>query len=190
MCPSEDFSPDIMNILANHLSRGRKLYRKFNETDDAEEAAESPIDVSDLGLLSQSSNPNEPTPTQMRKLRPLTRKSVKPTRLFQSEKQKRNREAKKEEEVATDIEDAFASSPTAMGTPTGLSPTLVDVKNAESDEEKPSEVIRKRGKKVSPFDTWKRVKRGSGETSATTKGKKRDLDEVSGEQVTKKKTRA
>lgn len=194
-------------------SRGRKLYRKFNDSEDASEAAEaeSPIDVSDLGLLAQS---GDHTPTQIRQIRPLTRKSVKPTRLFQSEKQKRDREARREEEIITDIEedvDANSSSPTLIpgsGLPNIGRRSRSDVPpppsalEEGSDDEKPSEVSRKKGKKVSPFDSWRRVKKGSGEsddvakTTATAptmgKGKKRDFDaavEANGEQVIPKRTR-
>ncbi|KAL9618282.1 MAG: hypothetical protein Q9160_006993 [Pyrenula sp. 1 TL-2023] len=185
-----------------YVFRGRKIYRKFNEEDDAEEAAESPIDVSDLELLGQSTDPKRPHPTRMRNIRPLTRQSVKPTRLFQSEKKARERAAKKEDEISTDVEEDASSSSTATpDTPivrleteavNPLSPgrtlrsdTLIKAP-VESDDEKPSEVSKKKGKKSSPFDSWKRVKKGSGETTA--KGKKRDLDEAN-EMPTGKKSK-
>ena len=85
-------------------SRGKKVYRRFADDDEAEE--EEVIDEQDIGLLGQTSAEGE----HRRPIRTLTRKSIKPTRLFQTEEQKAAREREKEEEAMTDLEDEASSS--------------------------------------------------------------------------------
>jgi hypothetical protein len=74
------------------------VYKRF---DDGSEEEETTLDASDLGLLEQTGTGTE----ALNLITPLTRKSIKPTRLFQTEAQKRAREAEKAEEEVTDIED-------------------------------------------------------------------------------------
>ena len=135
--------------------------------------------------------------TSVAPLKTLTRRSIKPTRLFQTEEQKRTREAEKEEEALTDIDEQLGrdatllispSTPTkfdesetpATPPPTGRtlrstskkdlgSSDLVSVSAVENKAKKP--------KRASPFDSWKRVKAVTSRVVAEpSKGRKRGSD--------------
>lgn len=117
-------------------------------------------------------------------MRTLTRKSIKPTRLFETEVQKRARELEREEEADTDVED---SSPCNVNhkivvqneDPQNLANQSSRAKRhcPTSDESGEDHGTGRphRSKKGSPFDTWPRV-RGS-----AAKGKKRGALEMDDE---------
>jgi hypothetical protein len=187
------------------FSRGKKVFRRF---DDGSEEEETTIDPDDLGLLEHTTNGAE----AVKLLKPLTRKSIQPIRLFQTEEQKRLREAEKaEEETVTDIEEepdievgeasrytlklSTSDRQTRSATATKLAQTpegngldktedskaVIDV-----DEESPSFGKLRKGKRSSPFDSWKRLKSAPSTSPASpTKGRKRTssaLEEGNGEQ--------
>jgi hypothetical protein len=115
-------------------------------------------------------------------LKTLTRRSIKPTRLFQTEAEKRARELEKEEEALTDIEETTDGSGDQSGSPSEKSPakagrSLRSAAKASPHSENGSAV--RSGKKGSPFDTWPRVKSGTrAAASSTTKGRKRSAAEA------------
>jgi hypothetical protein len=133
-------------------------------------------------------------------LKPLTRRSVRPTRLFQTEEQKRIREAERAEEEATDIDEDSSKviaqssvrttdlvpttrqlrSTTAPGsteTPNGHALDKAEDATTEGASGGQSPMIgrAKKSKKGSPFDSWKRVKAGAAAdpTVDAAKGRKR-----------------
>jgi hypothetical protein len=126
-----------------------------------------------LGLLERNGDLASVAP-----LKTLTRRSIKPTRLFQTEEQKRTREAEKEEEALTDIEEQLGrdatllispSTPTkiaesetpATPPPTGRtlrSTSKKDLGNTDLVSASALENKAKKPKRASPFDSWKRVK--------------------------------
>jgi hypothetical protein len=111
-------------------------------------------------------------------LKTLTRRSIKPTRLFQTEEQKRTREAEKEEEALTDIEEHLGQGATlpispstpkkvaesetpATPPPTGRtlrSTSKKELANIDLVSTSALENKAKKPKRASPFDSWKRVK--------------------------------
>lgn len=120
--------------MLTYCSRGKKVFRRFDGEDDEEE---EDIEGEDIELLSQAAVDGR----RQRSLKTLTRKSIKPTRLFQTEEQKAAREREKEEEAATDVEDHSTSTlPIAE-------PSTSEIKARTSD------------KKTSPFDQWGRAKK-------------------------------
>lgn len=168
----------------------------FKRFDDGSEEEEITIDPNDLGLLEHP----ETTAEALKLLRPLTRKSIKPTRLFQTEEQKRAREAEKAEEEVTDIEDhgidvgeptmpeaGMSASPrrslrTAVTksahTPNGNSTLSKDDSGIKDVNGRDSPTTEKeKGKKTgkgSPFDSWKRTKPGNSTPGMSpNKGRKR-----------------
>lgn len=169
----------VLNPADLYFSRGKKVYRAFNdEGDEAEEIAVE--DYASLGDAPRGSTSPKP-------LKTLTRKGITPTLLFPSEEQRRAREAEKEEEADTDIEH-----PTELGD--GSKIVLQGHKDKarssrqrkskrghltsdESSEDHQNEEAG-RSKNGSPFDTWPRVK-SIGSVSAS-KGKKRGVSEVEG----------
>jgi hypothetical protein len=182
-------------------SRGKKLYRKFEDASEEEEE----IDAEDLGLLERSGDLSSIAP-----LKTLTRKSIKPTRLFQTEEQKRIREAEKEEEALTDIEEQASHdapqldsppTPTRVAEsqtsrtppPTGRAlrstgrkePADIDSVNVSAVEKGKA----KKPKRVSPFDSWKRVKAGA--SAVPSKSRKRGSDVLDeGDASSSKKAKA
>lgn len=140
----------------------------------------------------------------------LTRKSIKPTRLFQTEEQKRAREAEKEEEALTDIEGHSSHNTPHLASPstptkdsdshTPATPPLTGralrstakkdgadayVANTTAVEKSKA----KKPKKASPFDSWKRVKAGA--SAELSKGKKRGSEALDhGDTVTSKRSKA
>jgi hypothetical protein len=157
----------------------------FKRFDDGPEEEEPSIDTEDLGLLEHTDGGAD----ALRLLKPMTRRSIKPTRLFQTEEQKRAREAEKIEEEVTDIEiesnraDAGVSSSPASRSAlhSRRSPRSTTTRSAETpkcteDTGDLSPAVDETTKATnrSPFDSWKRVKRGSAvSTAATSKGRKR-----------------
>ncbi|RMD44696.1 hypothetical protein DV735_g271, partial [Chaetothyriales sp. CBS 134920] len=140
--------------------RGKKVYRRFNDSFEEEEE----IDDLDLGLLEHT----EDGAPRTRRLKTLTRKSIKPTRLFQQEVQRRARERAKEEEAPTDIDEAGDDE--------------ADEAEDEAEDAEASPTNRRRSvasldtkSKVSPFDAWPRVKPGTRSASAA---KKRSANEA------------
>ena len=176
----------------------------FDDDDDEEEEIES----EDLGLLEHSGG----GVIAVKPLKTLTRKSIKPTRLFQTVEQKRAREAEKEEEAVTDIEDEANSEvaePILPSTPskhvrgdTPVSPPLTGRALRSTSKKDAVDVIAanaaalertkvKKPKNPSPFDSWKRVKAGASSVPVepTKISKKRgasDLAEDDGAAVPKK----
>jgi hypothetical protein len=165
-------------------SRGRKVYRRFEDESEEEEVIE---DADDLGLLEHNTHGKVNTSP----MKTLSRRSIKPKRLFESETQKRAREAEKEEEAMTDIEvDANVDAKAANGTlPSKTANATTRSKSSrilrssrgghltsdesESDKEEPGA---RQGHKASPFDSWPRVR--SGRSGGLSKGKKRDASDL------------
>jgi hypothetical protein len=159
-------------------SRGKKVYRRFNDEGDDEEV----IDAEDLGLLEHTTNGT----TDVTPLKTLSRRSIKPKRLFQTEAQKRAREEEKEEEAATDIEDQ------GDGTKDGPSNSMSHAPESKfgrgmrskkhaipsSDQSSPEEQSSRNSQKGSPFDSWPRLKPGPRGVGGSQKGKKRAATEV------------
>jgi hypothetical protein len=149
-------------------SRGKKVYRRFDDLEDEDEE----ISDSDVGLLAHADS----RAPRARPLRTLTRKSIKPTRLFETEQQKKLRMEQSEEEAVTDLED---------------------VEDSDAADESIKIKRGKAGKKSSPFDTWPRLKKGSRDVSSS-KASKRSasdaLDDFPGAEASrsasKRKTRA
>ena len=158
--------------------------------DDEEEV----IDTQELGLLEHTPNGT----AAVRPLKTLTRRSIKPTRLFQSEEQKKAREMEKEEEAATEIEEEAEFDSVDVPAPT---PTVSNVKppsrslrstrsTAKNSMVTSDDIIEpvvgkiknvKPAKRSSPFDSWPRVKAGSSssaQASGAPKTKKRGASEV------------
>ena len=152
----------------NFASRGKKVYRRFDDSQEEEEV----IDDEDLGLLEHL----EDGGAKVKPLKTLTRKSIKPTRLFQTEQQKLARDLAREDEAVTDIEDD-ASPPTSGEHVTQHvdkdSSKEVNGKASSNGIEKPA--------RASPFDAWRRVKGGS-RTGSASKGQKRSAAEAMGEE--------
>ena len=142
-------------------------------------------------------------------LKSFTRKSIKPTRLFQTEEQKRAREAKKEEEALTDIEERPSSGATQLAspstpnkvagseTPATPPPTGRSLRSTAKKEITEADVVSvsavekskpKKPKKASPFDSWKRVKAGTSAAAAEpSKSRKRGSDVLDGGDATSSK---
>ena len=152
-------------ILSNTVSsRGKKVYRRFDDNDDDEEE----IDATDLGLLEYSRG----GPSVSKTLKTLTRKSIRPTRLFQTEEQKRAREHDHDEEIVTEVEDNDEprSSSKANGVDT-IDPVGADGPILKVGTSRPS--------KSSPFDGWRRMKKGTNPDveEKVAKGRKRAAPE-------------
>ena len=167
----------------------------FKRFDDGSEEEETTVDPDDLGLLEHRGADVD----ALKLLKPMTRKSIRPTRLFQTEEQKRAREAEKAEEEVTDIDEepsvgAAESSASIQApstnkrqsrrttaassteTPNEHTPNDTEYPKAEDagDGESPAVGRTKTTKRGSPFDSWKRVKPGSSaSTVAAGKGRKR-----------------
>lgn len=119
------------------------------------------IDAEDLGLLG-----DQPDGTEIVKpLKTLTRKSIKPRRLFQSE----NKEADApeiDEEADTEVEDEQdLAEQTDVHSP------------SKATRSKAAEIVSGEGsvkrKRNSPFDSWARMKPGSRSVGAATATKSR-----------------
>lgn len=137
------------------LSRGRKVFRRFEDAGEEEEV----IDPDDLGLLTHAADGS----TRTQPMRTLTRKSIKPKRLFESAEDKAKRELEKEEEALTDVDEReFENEVSAV--------THKSVKITGSTIEK----------KTSPFDKWPRLKKGSREGSATKATKRSAAEALNG----------
>ena len=161
------------------------MYRRFDDMGEEEEV----IDAEDLGLLEHLPDGAERLP-----MKTLTRKSIKPKRLFQTEEQKKAREAEKEREASTDVEEGGApiDVPTETGgvekvdliTPTEPGRVLRSPKRAANGpSSSKTSVVEKvkehHGKNGSPFAAWKRVKGSAGSGASTSvKGTKRPASEM------------
>jgi hypothetical protein len=155
-----------------------------------------------LGLLGRNGDLASVAP-----LRTLTRRSIKPTRLFQTEEQKRTREAEKEEEALTDIEEQpgrdaplliSPSTPTkvaesetpATPPPTGRTLRSTAKKDLGNNDLAAVENKAKKPKRASPFDSWKRVKAVSTVVAEPSKSRKRGSDVLDdGDPTTSKKAK-
>lgn len=155
------------------------MYRRFDDAGDEEEV----IDPDELGLLSRSRATNGHE--IVKPLKTLTRKSIKPRRLFQDEGSAHplpnQQGSHSDEEAETEIEDD--------------QPAEVDLEEQRQELTSPSRATRSRArdvsnsggtsggsKKRSPFDTWPRLKSGarsggSGSVPAS-KGRKRTAAEA------------
>ncbi|KIW10469.1 hypothetical protein PV08_11433 [Exophiala spinifera] len=158
-----------------YVFRGKKVYRRFNDDDDEEEEI-NPEDLEDLGLLEHT-----PKGTKIKPIRTLTRRSIKPTRLFQTEQEERARELEKVEEALTDIEETADVNDDHLlsgeESPTKRTRSLRSAaKGSPRSEDGINGTSRKKG---SPFDTWPRVKSTAGTvSSSSTKGRKRAAAEA------------
>jgi hypothetical protein len=177
------------SLLIVLCSRGKKVFKRF---DDGSEEEETTVDPNDLGFLEQTGVGAE----ALALLKPMTRRSIKPTRLFQTEEQKRIREAEKAEEEVTDIEEepsidiAESSVPTldlsanvrqtrnttatkSAQTPNGnaLDETKDGATEVPGDGKSPTVGTVQKAKRGSPFDSWRRLKSAS--TIGHSKGRKR-----------------
>jgi hypothetical protein len=150
------------------LSRGKKVFRRFDDSHEEEEI----IDEEDLGLLELA----EDGTARMKPLKTMTRKSVKPKRLFQTEQQKLLREQAQQEEALTDIEEGDACAELETHTHGNTSQTDASVTRQGTR----SNNVKTRSK-TSPFDSWPRIKGGSRSCSAST-GQKRSASEAIGEE--------
>jgi hypothetical protein len=187
------FRTSLTSLSLTYLfSRGKKVYRRFSDGSDEEDTT---IDPDDLGLLEHT----EVDVKALNLLKPMTRRSIRPTRLFQTEEQKRAREAEKAEEEVTDV-DEEQSAPIAEASATVTEPKTSDKRAGKNiskapahtidgkipdqpeehmtgkagEEESPAVGTAKKAKGDSPFDTWKRVKHGtSASTAGPGKGRKR-----------------
>ena len=157
------------------------MYRRFDDEDDEEEE----IDDDELGLLEHT-----PTGSNAKPLRTLTRRSIKPKRLFQTEAQKEAREVQDEEEALTDIEEQSSQDEDASGGVTIIesSPVSPSYKIGRSlrstgkahlipSEDDLNTVEGRSNKKTSPFDSWPRLKSGGGPAPSASKGRKRGAPE-------------
>ncbi|KIW92161.1 uncharacterized protein Z519_07145 [Cladophialophora bantiana CBS 173.52] len=160
-----------------YVFRGKKVYRRFDDDEDEDEE----IDAGDLGLLEHT-----PKGSNVKRLRTLTRRSVKPKRLFQTEAQQKAREAEQEEEALTDIEEptrgkGHSSAATGDNGSIDISPNPVTRRSLRSSGPAPPILeeadslgpSRRSTQKASPFDSWPRLKSGGRSVAGTPKGKKR-----------------
>lgn len=139
------------------------------------------IDTEDLGLLEHTPNGT----TELKPLKTLSRRSIKPKRLFQTDAQKRAREEEKAEEAATDIEDQddgaedgpspSVSSEFASKFGRGLRSKKPIISAAGRDS--PEEQEARSSQKSSPFDSWPRLKPGPRGGAVSQKAKKRGANE-------------
>lgn len=154
----------------------------FKRFDDGSEEEESLLDSTDLGLLEHIQGGTD----AVKLLKPLTRRSIKPKRLFQTEEQIQVREAERAEEEVTDVEvephtgvaDPPMSSPrsstNARRSPRSVAARSVQMPAETEDQNSDETDETKKAKKGSPFDSWKRVKLGAAaSTAAAGKGRKR-----------------
>lgn len=137
-------------------SRGKKVYRRFDDAGDEEEV----IDPEELGLLARRHSARD----IIKPLKTLTRKSIQPRRLFQEEKQP----SQIDEEADTEIEDNAQAHDEELQEPTSPS------RSSRSQIKKPGQLGG--SKKTSPFDSWPRLKSGS--RSSSTRGRKRNAAEA------------
>ncbi|KAK5061270.1 hypothetical protein LTR84_007812 [Exophiala bonariae] len=159
-----------------YVFRGKKVYRRFTDRGDEEES----IDEEDLGLLEYTAN----GASEVKPLKTLSRRSIKPKRLFQTDAQKRAREEEKQEEAATDIEDDTddardgPSTSTSLESASKLGRGMRTKKRtlAALDRSSPEEQGSRSSQKGSPFDSWPRLKPGRG--AGSQKAKKRSANEV------------
>ena len=161
-------------------SRGRKVYRRFDDDDDQEED----IDTDGLDLSGH-------TTTNSKSFKALTRRSIKPKRLFQNEAQKKARDVREEEEALTDIEEDSAQngdapagmsvdSPRAVspGVKTGRSLRSTGKVHLVSDANELNSSDGRTAKNTSPFDSWPRLKSAGSSTGGVQKGRKRGAPET------------
>ena len=127
-----------------------------------------------MGLLEHSPESN------VKSLKPLTRRSIKPKRLFQTEAQKKAREVQDEEEAPTDIEDstgqdgdAEASSPVSPTLKRGRSLRSTGITHVVANGTDLNDTETHPTNKTSPFDAWPRLKSGGRAPTGIQKGRKR-----------------
>lgn len=138
-------------MLTIYSSRGKKVYRRFDDAGEEEEV----IDPEELGLLEHASDGAE----IVKPLRTLTRKSIKPRKLFQAATPvRKSRRSQEDEEIETDIDDDNEVEAKEQPSPTRASRSRT-VPGVEGDATTVTTGgKRKRG---SPFDKWPRMKSGS-----------------------------
>lgn len=190
--------PERCTLTYGTSSRGKKIFRKF---DDDREDEEAQVNLFDSDEWHDSEIDGESTPP----LRPFTRSSIKPRLLFPTEEQRRAREAQAEiadEEAITDIEEQqlldsemtdLAGDTEEEAAVTPVKPTFVPTSPPASGRttraasrkaaldsspvapepvelpDSTAEKVKKRG----PFDMWRRTKVGAGGAG---KGRKREGD--------------
>lgn len=148
-----------------YIFRGKKVYRRFDDAGEEEEV----IDPEELGLLEREANGHE----IVRPLKTLTRKSIKPRRLFQDDTSAQalpdHQASQSDEEAETEIEDDQAAEDLEPPSPSRATRSRTrGVSNSGGS------------KKVSPFDAWPRLKSGarSGTSVPASKGRKRTAAEA------------
>lgn len=189
-------------------SRGKKMFRKFADFDDDQE-----IEDDDEEDETATTSLDQVVTRDLR--RPLTRSSIKPRLLFPTAEQSKAREPKShntdDEEADTDIEDSAVHTPfdsknevaatpkaprfgpvspptTARTTRSKKIDLSVPDEPMTDDETAPQSPLLRSSRgsgKISPFDSWQRVKK----TSAAPSSKKR-LGEESLRPETSKRSRA
>lgn len=198
-CESEPFVlPGRFALTYAISSRGKKIFRRF---DDNREDEEAHVNLFDSDEWHDSEIDGESTPP----LRPFTRSSIKPRLLFPTEEQRRARETQAEfadEEAVTDIEEHhlldsemtdlagdtegevaitpvkltfIPASPPASGRTTRAATrkAALDSSPLAPEPVKLANPMAMKVKKGSPFDAWRLTKAGAGGTG---KGKKREGD--------------
>jgi hypothetical protein len=152
--------PQVANAIKNddgmvYVFRGKKIFKRFDDSLEEEEV----IDPEDLGMLSRTADAGQ----AVKALKTLTRKSVKPTRLFQKEQAvlpEEGADTDIEAEVEIQAEPQASSSQEVESR--GKSRSKVDAPN-----------------RASPFDSWPRVKSGTRRTaSGAQKRSAEDMDIV------------
>lgn len=92
--------------------------------------------------------------------------------MFQTEEQKRARELEKDEEAVTDIEDARSEHDSGSPSSAAAAPCSKGEQMQQDDES--TEAMQPPRKKLSPFDSWRRLKTVSTATSSKpARGRKR-----------------
>jgi hypothetical protein len=187
----------------NCFSRGRKIFRKYDDTNEDDDAGDEDDNLSDLDIRRKVGA------TASRR---FTRSSVKPRLLFPNEEQRRAREAAEEadEEAVTDIdmphpkpepesttpvkEHFQPTTPPSTGRakrgsagkdPTHSMPLPVNVVQLHDEVMLPQVKGKKKG---SLFDGWSRKKMGA--PSMVSKGTKREGEPLERDGDTTKRTRS
>lgn len=168
------------------------MFKRFDDSSEVEE--DTIIDPNDLGLLENRVADAD----SLRIAKPLKRKSIKPTRLFQTQGQKQAREAEKAEEAVTDIEGEISTDVAGASVPTtgtrahtrrsrrtmatkpaptsdgGTAKEIEDESQAVDGGASPVVDKVKKPKRGSPFDSWRRVKSAAASSTVMSgKGRKR-----------------
>lgn len=174
----------IYSLTAINSSRGKKLFRKFDEKDEEKEESD---DDGDLGLF--ANRPDLLDSSVNLRVPRVTRSTIRGRVLFPSNEKVKNEEVPppinhEDEEATTDIDEhaELADSDDAAASSEDVSedhPPKRSLRSHQSDGEKVAPQMaaiaetQKKGKRGSPFDIWKRKKQSPLEASIP---KKREAD--------------